>query len=357
MSSSEILRTLEAATRGSFQETRDRFFWWLAVSTIIVVVGVIIEEFEYVISWRWIRRLLPLKVLLPVHWIETFARRISKLGWLLIILGVAGEGAFEGLVSKADGWLQDFNNTISASQEAEIKQLGDVAARARLDAEAAKAASNEASAAARRANGLALSARQEADSFEKDIASAKQQSADATSKAAAAESHLADALERAENAEKELHRLESPRTFTDPDGMAQRLQAFKGTEYRFASVFGDGESRELLKKLAAILVQAQWARVKQSVMHLGVPSFPIFANDDFVDLGAWDGVVVSVESKESLESIQDTLVNKLPLHIQVAIFLNDVIFANLSPPPGEKPKVDLKPGDSTVIAINIGRKQ
>src|ERR1039458_9407641 len=151
----ELLRELDAAVKTSFQASRDEYFLKLTLSTVAVVIGVAIEELEYFLSWRSVRSLLPTKLLLPPHRLETVARRVSKIGWLLIVLGVAGEGLYEARVSAADGWLQEFNNTLFIAQEAEITELGNITDRARNDARQAAEESKRATASAAAAKDLA----------------------------------------------------------------------------------------------------------------------------------------------------------------------------------------------------------
>jgi hypothetical protein len=82
------------------------------VYTALVVIGVFIEEAESFISWEFIARRIPLSILLPRHRLLFWAKAVAKLGWFLIVLGVAGEGVYEGYVSRADGLLQEFNNAL-----------------------------------------------------------------------------------------------------------------------------------------------------------------------------------------------------------------------------------------------------
>jgi hypothetical protein len=132
--------------------------------TAAVVIGVAIEESEYFFSWHSVRRRLPLSIILPPHRLDTIARRVSKAGWLIIVLGVAGEGIYEAQVSQADGLLQEFNNILSAAQESEIAALGDITALARGDAKAAAES-------AKIAKDLAIGVRQEAEQLREAQAS------------------------------------------------------------------------------------------------------------------------------------------------------------------------------------------
>ena len=131
-------------------------------------------------------------------------------------------------------------------------------------------------------------ARQEADSFEKDIVSAKTQAAEA-------ESHLAEALREAADASAELKRIKAPRSLVDTAGLVSALKPFSATEFMFGSVFGDSESIELLKQIDAALASAGWRRIKHPEMTLGISAIQISGRDDLVDINVSTGVRVEVE--------------------------------------------------------------
>lgn len=114
------------AIRADFQSIRDTYFFRLEACTFAVVIGVFIEESEYLLSWKRVRQRIPLRFLLPTHRFETWVRRLSKTGWVLILLGVAGEFAYEAYVSRADGWLQDFSNArLAAAQREAADAIGE----------------------------------------------------------------------------------------------------------------------------------------------------------------------------------------------------------------------------------------
>lgn len=115
--SPQVLHELDEAIKNSLQGLRDSYFSRLLVCTWIVVIGVVLEEAECVLSWPRALRILPLRIVVPKYRLESWARRISRVGWLLIILGVAGEGAYEAFVSRADGFLQEYNSTLLAAAQ------------------------------------------------------------------------------------------------------------------------------------------------------------------------------------------------------------------------------------------------
>ena len=162
---SHLLQLLNEAVKDGFQNLRDSYFLKLLLCTWIVVFGVIAEEAEYVLSWKWVLRILPLGIAVPKNRLDSWARALSKIGWVLIVIGVAGEGLYEARVSRADGWLQDFSNILLASAQ---RQAAD-------------------------AIGDAGRANQRASENERQAALAR-------SDAKKAEGHLADALAKAESA-------------------------------------------------------------------------------------------------------------------------------------------------------------
>jgi hypothetical protein len=128
-----------------------------------------------------------------------------------------------------------------------LKTVGDKAAQAESTAVTASTKSSDAVIASGNALAVAHEARQEADSFEKDIVSAKQQ-------ASAAESHLADALREATNAENELRKVQgrlADRVFT-----AEQRGKFAGaltgkTKFPIRLESPDGEPLRYARQIAS----------------------------------------------------------------------------------------------------------
>src|SRR5919109_4509230 len=77
------------STRIGLQAARNLYFWALAISTMAVAAGVVLEEAE---SWfRYAKYALPLDPMTEYRW----TKKLTKLGWILIVAGVIGEGWFE----------------------------------------------------------------------------------------------------------------------------------------------------------------------------------------------------------------------------------------------------------------------
>src|SRR5580700_2730103 len=128
-----FIRALDELVRTDLQGLRDTYFRWLLLSTGVVVLGVLLEGPELIWEIYGLRKSrqssiseleTPIRERRTPKWIIL----LSLLGWLFVSVGVAGEGAFEALVSNADGLLQTFNNTLlsdisNRASKAEITAL------------------------------------------------------------------------------------------------------------------------------------------------------------------------------------------------------------------------------------------
>ena len=121
-----LLATLPSAVdpvRQALQAKSDRWFHWLVISSVAVMVGVAFEAPEATIALRrWY-----------LHWRErgdevgppnerSLVTPASYLGLLLVILGVAGEGVFEAKASSADTALRAHDEAVLADA---LKNTGD----------------------------------------------------------------------------------------------------------------------------------------------------------------------------------------------------------------------------------------
>jgi ABC-type lipopolysaccharide export system ATPase subunit len=336
--------------RADFEAYRNFWFAWLLISTGIVALGLLLELPEiWHDSVKAVREMR--HSFIQTAEVVPAVKLSVSLGWLLIVIGVAGEGVCEGFFSRADGFVQQFDEIL-------LTETNRSAGTARASAEAAAGAASrareqsiKATASASSALGLATGARSEADSFEKDIVSAKTQVADA-------ESHLAEALRQAAQATDELNRLKTPRSLTHVPEFISSLEPFKGTEYVFVSVNQDEESIFLLRAIDGVLQKASWKRGKSAA---GFPSINVYGKDvpDFsVPVGFGVGVKISTESPESLAILQSRQTKDLPQYLQAAARLFVGLSANLSPPQEdtENKFVNVEAGASTTVRIAIGRK-
>jgi hypothetical protein len=118
--SSLSTRALDEAIRTSDQKFRNGFFTGLLVCTAIVLIGVILEEaeiFPLPIRRYWID--LETGLTVRNHRLDRWLERAARIGWLLIIFGVLGEGLFEELASRADAILQNFDEIIVSDTQRE----------------------------------------------------------------------------------------------------------------------------------------------------------------------------------------------------------------------------------------------
>lgn len=138
--SAETIRHLDDLVRLDLQFARDSYFLWLLVSSGMVALGVILEGPEVIHeSSRVLRNLFrpnDNKRVTP-SWIVL----VGLLGWILVAIGVAGEGIAEAVVSKTDSQLEFLNRTLLTEAQTQvalanaraveaIKETGTVSARA-----------------------------------------------------------------------------------------------------------------------------------------------------------------------------------------------------------------------------------
>ena len=103
---SSLVAKNDELARSDLEALRTIFFVCLVAATIAVFAGVVLEEGE---AWMHaIKHLLPLDPITVYRW----AKRLVKIGWILIVIGVAGEGIFEVLVTRADDILGTFDNIL-----------------------------------------------------------------------------------------------------------------------------------------------------------------------------------------------------------------------------------------------------
>jgi hypothetical protein len=117
---SSLAASIDETVRNDLEAFRAVFFWCLVAATVAVVVGVILEEAQ---EWMpTVERTLRLNPIVEYRW----AKKLVKLGWILIVIGVAGEGIFEMYVSRADSVLSTFDNILltEAKKEASEAVLG-----------------------------------------------------------------------------------------------------------------------------------------------------------------------------------------------------------------------------------------
>jgi hypothetical protein len=119
----DFVRALDELVRADLQAFRDLCFNWLLLSSGVVAFGVILEGPEVLHSVTSVFRHREDKT---PRWVVS----IALFGWILVALGVAGEGVAEGFVSKADGILETFNNILLTEAQVESGHAIERAAKA-----------------------------------------------------------------------------------------------------------------------------------------------------------------------------------------------------------------------------------
>jgi hypothetical protein len=117
---SAIVDSLEVAIRNDFVNRSNGFFGGVLASAFIVAVGVGLEGpelfHELWPNWFvWLTRNSEDRL----RRFERNIKIIGLVGWLLIGIGIVGEGAFEALQNRAEGQLQTFNDIVLTDTQRE----------------------------------------------------------------------------------------------------------------------------------------------------------------------------------------------------------------------------------------------
>jgi hypothetical protein len=112
----DTLKRIDDLIHAGFEAYRSSCFNWLLAATGLVVVGLWLEGPELcheitsiVRHWRFTRRF---HFSVPENHVPNWAKLAAFLGWLFIIVGVAGEYVADSFVSKADGFVQTFDEIL-----------------------------------------------------------------------------------------------------------------------------------------------------------------------------------------------------------------------------------------------------
>lgn len=272
----DTLKGIDDLIRTNFEEFRAVWFTRLLIATFLVVFGLVLEGPElwheiHSITQRWMFR-RHFHFSLPEEHTPEWAKLFAFVGWMFIVVGVAGEFVADSFLSKADGYVQKFDEILLAETTRSAGNARISAERAALAAAAAKADAKTAKEEAGAVKGIADAARKDAKDAlakaqvaqrslahaESDAAKAQAAASDALSKSTEAESHLKDAMQLASEAQAELKRVTSPRTLGQSSQVVATLKAFKDQEYVFSGVAGDKEAMEFLVQIDDLLKSAEW---------------------------------------------------------------------------------------------------
>lgn len=126
-----IAQPFDLSSKVELRNLRDLYFGCLLVCTGLVGIGLLMEAAEI---WYDVRETIGHKSREHTYWLTPsidrkeyktpdFVKLLSAVGCVLIVLGVIGEGVFEGFVSKYDGALATLNDTVIAQTQKETAQL------------------------------------------------------------------------------------------------------------------------------------------------------------------------------------------------------------------------------------------
>jgi hypothetical protein len=356
----DTLKGVDDLIRISLEGFRNSCFNWLLAATFLVVAGLVFEgpELWHEISsivrhWRFGRRF---HFSLPEEQTPNRAKLLAFVGWTLIVLGVAGEFVADSFVSKADGFVQKFDEILLSDAQ---KKTGAASERAAMAFERAAQTEREAS----QENERAAKAEQQASEENARAAKALEAAEIARTNAEGLSLQIAQANERAANAEKrtaeaevELARLKLPRSLTRVPELISALGPFKGTEYVFVSVFQDEESIYLLRAIDDVLQKAGWTRGKSVGGFPGINIYGSEPNNFSVPVGVNIGVQVSTDSPKDVDT--SLKIEELPQYLQAAITLHVGLSSCLFPSSNNSTAkvVNVQKGTSTTIRIAVGRK-
>src|ERR1017187_170454 len=247
--------------RAHLQRAVDAYFNWLLLCTAMVGLGVLFEAVELLNLGKY---RINLEAGLPqiAWWKMRLGHKIERIGLVLVLLGVAGEGVFEFLGSEAEGTLRKFNKIVIAT-------LYEESARAQSEAESAKAS-------------LKVYDKQISDdqarikTAEATVASANATVRDAAAKVASADARIAEAQSEAVEAKKETARFneiaERERlarvkiedqlggwklNVDDQKRLVDKLKPFSGTVF---DLYVDPSEVSFMETLNDVLIGARWVR-------------------------------------------------------------------------------------------------
>jgi hypothetical protein len=223
-----FVRKLDELVRTDLQNLRDAYFYRLVLSAAVVAIGVLLEGPEVIHETKAVFRRQP----------ESRARRpwitlVALVGWILVVLGVAGEGIAERYVSQADGLLQEFTNILLNDA---VKET----AFAIAQAEIAKTAAGDANA---RASGL-----------QKEAEKLRQRNLETEAE-----------LEDERKTRLELEATLAPRTISLGKGWGElgnvkSVAAFRGVQFILWSIY-DAEARRAAGAILMTLKSCDWVEV------------------------------------------------------------------------------------------------
>ena len=207
----------------------------------------------------------------PPRWVVS----IALFGWILVALGVAGEGVAEGFVSKADSNLQTLNDILLTDARKETALAFERAAEANRQARMAQ-------------GGVAL-ANQRGHQLEKEAADARKETEKLRQQNLATEARLSDE----HNKRMELEKTVAPR-FIPVVNLPQKHLTVTDVLKKFAGMHAivdcipDWEARRAAGNIIALLTKAGWIIDSKAVVEKDFPDgvsikvhWPVFDEEAF----------------------------------------------------------------------------
>lgn len=249
----DTLNGIDDLIRLNFDGFREIWFNRLLAATFLVVVGLVMEGPElwyeiHAIVHRWFfnRRF---HFSITEDHTPDWAKLLAFLGWILIVIGVAGEFVADSFVSKADGFVQKFDEVLltDAQQKSSLASKRSAMAferAARIEKEAAEDLK------------ATTIARQKAEESREKAESAR-------IKAEGLELQIAQANERAAKEEREAAEIKesiAPRRLTNEQQAEIRhaLRAFEGQQGQLVHTIGDTEGLVFAADIWRALRAARW---------------------------------------------------------------------------------------------------
>jgi hypothetical protein len=264
----DTLKGVDDLIRSGFEEFRELWFTRLLVSTALVVAGLLFEAPEI-----WHESVEAIKVLCqsckPKRDIPAWMKLVGTLGWVLIVVGVTGEFVADSFVSKADGFVQKFDEILLADAQ---RKTGLASERAASAFDRAAKTEREASQENERAAKTEQQASEENERAAKALKAAEEarrnaeglelQIAQADERAARADQNAAEANRQAEQerlARVKIEQQLAPRVLTEEQQrrIKEKVGLFLGTPYELL-VDPEPEAISLITTIDTVLRSAAW---------------------------------------------------------------------------------------------------
>lgn len=259
---------LDNSIREELQKNSDGYFSWVIVSAIVVAIGVAMEGPE-VLHELW-PRLFAWFTWTSKDRLRRFERAVKKIGlvgWLLVVIGVAGEGVFELLQNRAEGQLQSFNAILLKDARLTASAAGQSANDA---ADASTRAGDESDKAAKKAtlaDERAGSAVAKIGQLDRRLMAADAQLRTTEDSLKAAQSDLQDIEQRRQALQNIFIRLAvctAPRViklydFSNGQTTVDPLRAYAGSQALIEFQEYDAESKRAAENIKAALEEAKWS--------------------------------------------------------------------------------------------------